>query len=107
MTAGTFLSLFGTLLLGALLGFIFSGERNPLTRVGIVALFLTFLAALLGPAGRTAVIALLFAISFYYGWVIRKNAGRIESIRNRMLFYFVAMVLALIVMFAIAIFLGR
>jgi len=96
--------IFVMVIFGIILGFIFYGERDPFKRVVVIALFLTFLSSLFGPAGRTAILVLPFVASFYYGWVIRGNANNIESTRNRVLFYLVALVFGLIGTFAAAFF---
>jgi len=69
-----------------------------------IAVFLSVALSLFGPAGRTAILVLPFAASFYYGWVIRGNANNIESTRKRVLFYLVALVFGLIGTFASAFF---
>ena len=96
--------IFVMLIFGVILGFVFYGEQDPLKRVVVIALFLTFLSSLFGPAGRTAILILPFTASFYYGWVIRGNANSIESARNQVLFYLIALVFGLICTFAAAFF---
>lgn len=81
---------------GIVLGLFLSRERNPLLKVAILALFLTFLTGLFGPAGITIFVALIFAASFYYGWVITGNASIIEPMTKRVLFYLAALIFALI-----------
>ena len=92
--------------IGIVLGFFLSRQRNPLWRMAILALFLTFLSGLFGPAGSTLFVALIFAASFYYGWVITGNASIIEPMTKRVLFYLAALIFALIAVCAYSLLLG-
>lgn len=92
-------------IIGILLGFIYCGEQNPVMKSVELTIFLSIALNLFGPAGRTAILTLLFGICFYYGWVVRGNAESIESIRKRRLFLLAAASLGLVVAYASAFFL--
>jgi hypothetical protein len=89
---------------GMILGFIYSGERNPVMKITELVVFLSVTLSLFGPAGQTAILVLPFAVSSYYGWMIRGNTENIESLRKRRLFLLAAISFGLILAFATAFF---
>ena len=96
--------LFVTTIFGITLGFIYRGKRNLMMKIAELATFLTIASGLFGPAGCTAILVLPFAVSFYYGWMIRGNAENIESLRKRRLFLLAATFFGLMIAFATAFF---